>query len=294
MAVTGLIAKAIVLGAILVLTQYILTYLRSPLKQLPGPLLAKFSNIWRFLNHYGQTHIETQRKLHEQYGDIVRLGPTTVSVADASLIKTIYNTRGTFLKSEYYVRCIYISTCRLVLTYTQSINDALQDGHIIQNIFSTRSNEIHSKGVRPVQKLYSLQNALQLEELMNDDLGTFCAQLESRFMEGANKGKTCDIADWISFFAWDFLGHMTWSKRMGFMEKGADIGGMLGTAERVMRYFSVVCTSPYLDIQDSITRPTEVEVSWILFLHFALWYLPWQDPASMYSLLLALKKRSII
>jgi hypothetical protein len=96
--------------------------------------------------------------------------------------------------------------------------------------------------VRPVQKLYSLQNALQLEELMNDDLGSFCAQLESRFMEGINKGKTCDIADWISFFAWDFLGHMTWSKRMGFMEKGADIGGMLGTAERVMRYFSVVCT----------------------------------------------------
>ena len=59
-------------------------------------------------------------------------------------------------------------------------------------------------------------------------------------MEGANKDKTCDIADWISFFAWDFLGDMTWSKRMGFMENGADIGDMLGTAERVMRYFSVV------------------------------------------------------
>tara|TARA_R110002003_G_scaffold140_6_gene12795 strand:- start:37 stop:477 length:441 start_codon:yes stop_codon:yes gene_type:complete len=91
-----------------------------------------------------------------------------------------------------------------------------------------------------VQKLYNLQNALQLETLMNDDIRTFCAELESRFMDGANKGKTCDIADWISFFAWDFLGHMTWSKRIGFMEKGEDVGDMLGTAERVMRYFSVV------------------------------------------------------
>jgi hypothetical protein len=98
MSLLGLLGKALGLGVIFVVTQYYLTYLRSPLKTVPGPLLAKFSNIWRFLNHYSQTHIESQRKLHERYGDLVRLGPTTVSVADASLLKTIYNTRGTFLK----------------------------------------------------------------------------------------------------------------------------------------------------------------------------------------------------
>jgi hypothetical protein len=98
--------------------------------------------------------------------------------------------------------------------------------------------------VRPVQKLYGLGNALQIESIMNDNLRTLCEQLESRYMAGANKGKTCDVADWISFFAWDFLGDMTWSKRIGFMEKGADIGDMLGTAERVMRYFSVVRIHP--------------------------------------------------
>lgn len=98
MALIGLIAKASVLGLIYLVTQYALAYMRSPLKAIPGPLLAKFSDIWRFLNHYGQTHIETQRTLHEKHGDIVRLGPNTVSVADPSLIKTIYNTRGTFLK----------------------------------------------------------------------------------------------------------------------------------------------------------------------------------------------------
>lgn len=98
MAVVGLLVKGIGLGAIVFITQYVLAYLSSPLKKIPGPFLAKFSNFWRFLNHYGQTHIETQKKLHEKYGDVVRLGPTTVSIADPSLIKTIYNTRGTFLK----------------------------------------------------------------------------------------------------------------------------------------------------------------------------------------------------
>lgn len=98
MAFLSLLVKAIALAAIAIAGQYIVIYLRSPLKKIPGPFLAKFSNFWRFYDHYRQTHIETQKKLHEKYGDVVRLGPTTVSVADPNLLKTIYNTRGTFVK----------------------------------------------------------------------------------------------------------------------------------------------------------------------------------------------------
>lgn len=98
MALATLLVKVFGLGAIVLLTQYLLAYLRSPLKKLPGPFLAKFSDLWRFFNHYGQTHIETQKELHAKYGDAVAIGPKTVSVADPSLIKTIYSTRGTFLK----------------------------------------------------------------------------------------------------------------------------------------------------------------------------------------------------
>ncbi|KAF2124477.1 cytochrome P450 [Dothidotthia symphoricarpi CBS 119687] len=230
MTLTALLVKAFELAVIALVGQYVLAYKRSPLKKIPGPFLAKFSDIWRLVNHYGQTHIETQKKLHEKHGDVVRLGPNTVSIADPNLIKTIYSTRGTFPKSEYY-----------------SVNDALQNGHLIQNLFSTRDNEFHSRTLKPVQKLYSLSNALQLETLMNEDLHVFRSELETRFMQGENEGKTCDLADWISYFAWDFLGDMTWSKRMGFMEQGKDVGNMLATAENVMRYFSVVGQIPALD-----------------------------------------------
>ncbi|KAF2465305.1 cytochrome P450 [Lindgomyces ingoldianus] len=230
MVLSSLLLQAFVLGLILLLIQCVFAYLSSPLRTLPGPFLAKFSDVWRLLNHYNRQHIKTQQKLHEKYGNVVRIGPNAVSLSDVSLVKTIYSTRGTYLKSDYY-----------------SVNDALQNGHIIPNLFSTRSNEFHSSALKPIQKLYSFSSALDLEPLMDDTVRALCSELEKRFITGVNAGKTCDIADWISFFTWDFLGDMTFSKRMGFMEQGKDVGGMIETAEKVMGYFSVVGQMPILD-----------------------------------------------
>lgn len=88
------------LGAlsIVTLTHYVVAYLRSPLRNIPGPFIAKFTNLWRLWDHYNQTHIETQQELHQKYGKAVRIGPNTVSFSDPDLVKTIYSTRGTFTK----------------------------------------------------------------------------------------------------------------------------------------------------------------------------------------------------
>jgi len=107
------------IAAVVLVIQHVVAYLRSPLKKIPGPLLAKFSNIWRLWNHYGQTHIETQKELHKKYGDVVRLGPNTVSIADAGLLKTIYSTRGTFLKVSgnlKMIRSAVLTHCRATTT----------------------------------------------------------------------------------------------------------------------------------------------------------------------------------
>ncbi|KAJ4352017.1 uncharacterized protein N0V89_007363 [Didymosphaeria variabile] len=230
MALASLLLQISTLGLVVLITQYVLAYSRSPLKKIPGPFLAKFSDLWRLFNAYEKKHITTQLQLHEKYGDYVQLGPNVVSVADPSLVKTIYSTRGTFLKSDFY-----------------AINDAMQDGKIIQNIFGTRSNEFHSKYIRPVQKLYTFQSVKEYEPVMARSLSTFFQELESRFVDGANKDKTCDIADWISYLTWDILGEMTFSKPFGFMEQATDVGGMLETAERNMDYQSVIGQMPFLD-----------------------------------------------
>lgn len=116
----------------------------------------------------------------------------------------------------------------------------MQDGRIIPNIFSTRSNEVHSRLLRPVQKLYSPRASREHEDAIDKTIRAFCNHLEERCMRDENKGNPCDMSDWLSYVAWDALGEMTFSKRFGFMEQAADVNNMLDTAEKAMEYFGVV------------------------------------------------------
>lgn len=80
-----------------------------------------------------------------------------------------------------------------------SASDALVHGNRMQHIFSTRSNQFHREQLMPIQKFYSNQGVLAYEDLIDRAILLLCEQLETRFVNGTNAGKTCDIADWISY-----------------------------------------------------------------------------------------------
>jgi hypothetical protein len=79
-------------------------YLTSGVSAIPGPLLAKISNIWRFVD-VAKGHAEvTLLKLHRKYGDYVRLGPNVVSVRDLDAVKIIYGINQGYKKVGGIVR----------------------------------------------------------------------------------------------------------------------------------------------------------------------------------------------
>lgn len=86
------------LGAALGAIHAVYLHFTSPIKDIPGPFFAKFTDLWRLLDYYNGTQIVTHRRLHEKHGPAVRIGPNTVSLSDPSLLKTVYSTRGEFLK----------------------------------------------------------------------------------------------------------------------------------------------------------------------------------------------------
>jgi hypothetical protein len=68
------------------------------LTKYPGPMLASLTDWWRFVDVYGQRPEITHRKLHAKYGDVVRLGPNSLSFADPKALKAIYGLNKGYVK----------------------------------------------------------------------------------------------------------------------------------------------------------------------------------------------------
>lgn len=94
---------------------YFISYWR--LRHVPGPVLAKFTDLQRvWWVKSGRAH-EYHRDMHAKYGPIVRFGPNMVSVSDPRVIPTIYPSRPGFPK---------VSDCSGSLLFLSSSHNMVQ------------------------------------------------------------------------------------------------------------------------------------------------------------------------
>ena len=68
------------------------------LSHIPGPLLASLTDHWRAYHQNAGKFTAFSLDLHKRYGPIVRVGPNTVHVTDATVIPAIYTNHGEFRK----------------------------------------------------------------------------------------------------------------------------------------------------------------------------------------------------
>jgi hypothetical protein len=68
------------------------------LNKYPGPFLASVTNWWRLWDVYGRRPELTHIALHKKYGDVVRLGPNSLSFSDPKALKVIYGLNKGFIK----------------------------------------------------------------------------------------------------------------------------------------------------------------------------------------------------
>lgn len=76
---------------------YLITY--ASLRDIPGPLLARLSNLWLFLTARRGKRYLIVHETHQKYGPVVRIQPNHVSINDDSVIQTIYGHGNGFLKA---------------------------------------------------------------------------------------------------------------------------------------------------------------------------------------------------
>jgi benzoate 4-monooxygenase len=75
---------------------YFTTY--RHLRHLPGPFIARFSNIWLALGAHEGKKFEWVDYAHRKYGKVVRVGFNHVSIATPEGLHTVYGHGNGFLK----------------------------------------------------------------------------------------------------------------------------------------------------------------------------------------------------
>ncbi|KAK8137997.1 hypothetical protein PG984_001377 [Apiospora sp. TS-2023a] len=144
-----------------------------------------------------------------------------------SLIRTVYNTNGQWLKSNFY-----------------KVNSTIVDGKILYNLFSELNTVKHAKLKKRIVRHYSNSSVLATEPLMDEVIEDFCEQLDSRF---ATTGQDFPLDEWLKHYTWDFMSAVTFSKQFGYMEKGYDFDGSQEIGDRAMDYLGIVGNLPWLD-----------------------------------------------
>ncbi|PLN86963.1 putative benzoate 4-monooxygenase cytochrome P450 [Aspergillus taichungensis] len=212
------------LGCI-VLLHFGRTYAR--LRHIPGPIGASLSNLSRLSWVWSRRAHVKHINLHRQYGPLVRFGPNMVSVADPREVPNIYGFSGKYKKSRFY---------QVILPMSQ--------GRILPGLFATQDEDIHRMLKKPIASIYSMSNLVSFEPLVDRTIHCFFEQLDSRF---ARAGQTLDFGAWLQMFAFDVIGEITFSRRLGFLEKGEDIDHIMSDIWKYFQYVAPVGQMPWID-----------------------------------------------
>ncbi|KAL1639278.1 hypothetical protein SLS58_008120 [Diplodia intermedia] len=198
------------------------------LHKYPGPALAAYTDWWRLIDVWGRKTEQTHIHLHQKYGDFVRVGPNVISIADPKAIKTIYGLNKGMTKSDFY-----------------PIQQATAGGHRVWSLFSTKDEDWHAKYRRCINGAFAMSALVSYEPLVDSTVNYFLDQTDKFF---ASTGQVCNFNRWLQFFAFDVIGELTWSKRLGYIEKNEDVDDIVGFLGKFLSYCAVVGQQPWLDL----------------------------------------------
>ncbi|KAE9401944.1 cytochrome P450 monooxygenase pc-bph [Gymnopus androsaceus JB14] len=181
---------------------------------IPGPFLAKFSDLWLTYISVQGHRSETVHSLHEKYGPVVRIAPNHVSIATPDALQTIYAHGNGALKSNFYDAFVSIQ----------------------RGLFNTRDRNEHSRKRKLVSHIFSQKSVLEFEPHIRMYVGQLLEEWEKIFEAGLKGGKGeegegwvgrdgrvwMDVLPWCNYLAFDIIGDLAFGAPFGMIKAGKD------------------------------------------------------------------------
>ncbi|KAM7211792.1 Cytochrome P450 [Rhypophila decipiens] len=172
-----------------------------PLSKYPGPFLYTVSSVTNVIGLLGGKHHIMVRKLHEQYGPIVRVSPNELSFCGADAWEDIYGFRTydqPMEKDPIWVGALNAKLDALPLTYA--------------------TREDHARQRRAFSHPFSNSSCVQQQPLIQTQIDKFIAKVSDL----ANANEPVNLTNWFSFLALDIIGDLCFDAPFGCLDDGKD------------------------------------------------------------------------
>ncbi|KAI9290546.1 cytochrome P450 [Neoconidiobolus thromboides FSU 785] len=165
----------------------------SPLRKVPGPLVHLiFPMCYRVYTFAGTYHLYS-KKLHQKYGNVVRISWNVISIASDEAAKEVYSTY-TYSKSAFY-NGLHIAG---------------------ETILSTRKKEFHRERKKILASSFSDKSILEVEYLVKENV----SNLVTKVGEMSSNNKDFDLGLYFHYFSFDVIGDLAFGKSFDTLKNG--------------------------------------------------------------------------
>ncbi|CEJ93656.1 hypothetical protein VHEMI09232 [[Torrubiella] hemipterigena] len=162
------------------------------LNKFPGPFLARLSNFyitWRSVSKF-QLFKDVQ-ELHRQYGDIVRIGPSEISIASPEALEKIHSNQSPCVKGPWYNVLYPVVSLQMV-----------------------KDRKEHARRRRTWDLGFGAKALRNYEPRVS----IYTDQLLKKVQE--SKDTPLDMAQWFNFYSFDVMGDLAFGKSFDMLKDG--------------------------------------------------------------------------
>lgn len=173
------------------------------LRYVPGPFWTRYGSFWLLIQcRLGRRSVAIHR-LHQQYGDFVRITQKHLSINRLDAMHQIYTHDRAYRKGSWY------EPFRLPHPPLLAIVDA----------------DEHKEQRRNMNPAFSARSLREFEPQMSKYYRLFRQRLMTAYTKSPKSA--IDLNEWVNFLAFDLIGHFSFGTSFGFLESGSDFLGMM-------------------------------------------------------------------
>ncbi|KAI1627312.1 cytochrome P450 [Exophiala viscosa] len=116
-------------------------------------------------------------------------------------------------------------------------------GSFTPGLFAALDEDYHARLKKPINSAYSMSTMVEFEPLVD----ATTALLMSKLDNFAASGTSFDFGVWLQMYAFDVLGEIQFSRKLGFLESGKDVSGIMADIRGKISYAGCVGQIPFLD-----------------------------------------------